>query len=98
MTQTELLYRSDLDAMVSEQTNLPPAQTRRTIDALLKIIYENLVDGKGVRISPVGVIHVTKRAERNGRNPRTGESITIPATYHATLKNSSKLKRAFKEK
>lgn len=53
------------------------AAAEKAFDAFCEVLGKSVVEG--VRLPGVGGFSVTKRAKRAGRNPRTGDKITIPA-------------------
>ena len=53
--------------------------SRKIVKIIGSLITGYMKDGKRLNIQAVGVFQVKPRAERMGRNPRTGESITIPS-------------------
>ena len=57
-------------------------------------VFDALKKGRRVTIGGFGTFMVSKRAERNGRNPRTGKAIRIPATRVPRFKSSRSLKSA----
>lgn len=70
-------------------------------DNFLKCVFcligAELVNGREVAIDKFGVFKVVDKVERKGRNPRTGEEITIPAHKSVTLSASKTLKAAVNE-
>jgi|GEM_PF-953403 DNA-binding protein HU-beta len=54
------------------------AAAEKAYDAFCEVLAKNVAAG-GVRLPDVGGFTVVKRAKRSGRNPRTGQAITIPA-------------------
>ncbi len=71
MTKTQTL------ATLAERTGLRKADVSNLMDELAKLTYEQA--GEGFLIPGIGKVVLVKRAERLGRNPATGETITIPA-------------------
>jgi DNA-binding protein HU-beta len=80
MNQTELIEE------VAEDANLTKAQAQDAIRALLKTIMQKVADGDKVTLVGFGTFEPRRRAAREGRNPKTGDSINIPA---ATVPNFS---------
>jgi DNA-binding protein HU-beta len=66
----------------------------RALDAFFVSVFDALKRGRRVTIGGFGTFMVSKRAERNGRNPRTGKSIKIPATRVPRFKSSRSVKSA----
>ena len=74
MTKTEFVKA------LKEKANLATlAQAEAAYDSLFGIIKASLKKGDDVAITGFGSFKVTKRKAREGRNPRTGEVLTIPA-------------------
>ena len=65
--------------------------TERLIDAVLASITEALVKGEKVDLRGFGSFQVSAKKERQGRNPRTGETMTIAARNVAVFKPSKEL-------
>ncbi len=63
-------------------------------DALVTIIVKNLKKGNRIRIAGLGILQVRKRAARMGRNPATGETISIPAKKKIAFRAAKELKDA----
>ncbi len=88
------MNKSDLIDAVSERTGLAKSDSARAIDAVLGTIAETLQSGDTVNLPGFGSFVVRTRAERSGRNPRTGEPITIPASRAPAFKAGKALKDA----
>ena len=88
MTKTELI------AAVAEKAGLTKKDAERVINATMETITESLVKGDKVQVSGFGIFEVKAREARVGRNPRTKESIQIPATKLPAFKASKTLKDA----
>jgi DNA-binding protein HU-beta len=86
--------RKELVAAVAEATDLE----QKTVDAVLRGLQSTLEDAaaKQEKVSVPGffALSVSQRAEREGRNPATGESIKIPATNSVKFSAGSTLKDA----
>ena len=66
------------------------------LNALIEVVSETLSNGEEVAIAGLGKFEVRERAARNGRNPQTGEAITIAASKVPAFKASKTLKDAVK--
>ena len=64
----------------------------KAVEGVLGAITEALKKGEQVRLVGFGTFHVSKRAKSIGRNPRTGEQITIPASKQPKFKAGKGLK------
>lgn len=82
------MNRTELEARIAEQTGLPRAQVQKVLVAYEDSICASLKNGQRVRLVGFGSFVVQERKERQGRNPKTGESITIPATRRPVFKAS----------
>lgn len=72
--------KQDLIAKVVEATNLTKKDAAGAIAATLDAIQEALVAGEKVQLVGFGTFEVRERAARKGRNPQTGQEITIKAS------------------
>ncbi len=66
------------------------------LDAVIASVRESLASGESVTFTGFGTFKVVERAARKGRNPRTGEEITIPAGKVAKFSAGKGLKDALK--
>ncbi len=74
------MNKTDLVAKVAELASLSKADADKVIDAIFAAITGALKDGDDVRLIGFGYFSVAARAARDGKNPRTGEKIAIPAS------------------
>jgi DNA-binding protein HU-beta len=88
------LNKNDLVAIVATKSNLSKTDAARAVDAVFDAITESLKGEQEVRLVGFGSFHVSKRAKSEGRNPRTGETITIPASKNPKFKAGKGLKDA----
>jgi len=86
--------KNDLVDAVSERTGLAKSDAARAVEAVLGTVTETLQKGDQVALSGFGTFVVKARAARTGRNPRTGESIAIPASRVPAFKAGKALKDA----
>lgn len=88
------MKKTELIEAMSQATGESQAATARALDALIGIISNEVAAGREVAITGFGSFKASARAERTGRNPRTGEALTIAASRSvkfvagATLKDS----------
>lgn len=88
------LSKPNLIDAVASRTGVTKADAARNIDALLEVITEAVANGDEVKMTGFINIKVEERAARQGRNPRTGETINIPAKNAVKIKAGSVLKDA----
>ena len=91
--ETPALTKAQLAELLFEQIGLNKRESKEMIDAFFDLISKNLVEGQDVKISGFGNFQIRTKAQRPGRNPRTGESIPIQARRVVTFNASSKLKQ-----
>ncbi|AEV37951.1 DNA-binding protein HRm [Pseudovibrio sp. W64] len=88
------MNKNDLIGAVAEKTGLTKAQAGEAVEASFEAITETLKSGDEVRIIGFGNFSVSARAATEGRNPRTGETIQIPASKTPKFKAGKGLKDA----
>ena len=88
------MKKVELVEAVAEQTGLTKADATRAIDATFASITEALAKGDKVPLVGFGTFAVSKREAREGRNPRTGETVQIAARNSVSFKAGSALKDA----
>jgi len=71
--------KSDLVDAIAKSADISKAAASRALDATVESIKKALKKGDTVSLVGFGTFKVGKRAARNGRNPRTGETIKIKA-------------------
>ena len=86
MGKTELIKNLAAKAYMSQ------SDTKKVLEAFLDEIATQLEQGEEIQIVGFGTFKVVERAARNGRNPRTGEIISIPATKTVAFKSGEQLK------
>lgn len=89
-----MLSKSDLVKNVADEIGISQAKANQAVTRLLGTITDALSRGEEVRLTGFGTFRVSQRAERKGRNPRTGEVITVPARRRASFSPSSSLNEA----
>ena len=89
---TPALTKSELAVMLFEQIGLNKREAKDLIDAFFDRITNQLVEGQDVKISGFGNFEVRTKVARPGRNPRTGEVVTIPSRRVVTFRASGALK------
>ncbi len=81
------MTKADLIDAVSEKTQLKKRDVTDVVDTLLENVKAALQRGEKVQLIPFGSFEVRERQSREGRNPKTGERLTIPArrvpAFHA---------------
>lgn len=76
MTKSELIERLSL-----VQPHLPPRDVEFSVNAVLDYMRRALVAGDRIEIRGFGSIGLRYRMPRTGRNPKTGDSVSVPGKY-----------------
>lgn len=74
------MNKSELIAHIAFNADISKASAARALDATVEAVHQSLKNGDSVSLIGFGTFSVTERAARNGRNPRTGELLKIPAS------------------
>ena len=90
------MNKKQLAGKIAKETKLTKAEAENVIDIALKHISESLIKGDKVRLVGFGNFLVRTRAGRVGRNPQTGEKITIGSTKSPAFVPGINLKAAIK--
>jgi DNA-binding protein HU-beta len=85
--------KNDLISDVSANSGLSKADTAKAVDAVFSSISSALSGGGEVRLVGFGTFSVTNRRASEGRNPRTGEKIQIPASKQPKFRAGKGLKQ-----
>ena len=88
------MNKNDLVASVAAGAGLSKADAAKSVEATFDAITDALKGGGEVRLVGFGTFSVTNRAASQGRNPRTGEKISIPAAKQPKFKAGKALKDA----
>lgn len=88
------MNKNDLVAAVADTADLSKADAAKAVDAVFDSITGSLKGGGEVRLVGFGTFSVANRKASTGRNPRTGETIQIPASKQPKFKAGKGLKDA----
>lgn len=86
--------KNELIAHVASEADLTKAEAQRAVDAFIDGVTTTLQKGDEIRLVGFGTFSITNRAATEGRNPRTGEKIKIPASKQPKFKAGKALKEA----
>ena len=79
---------------IAEETGFTKADATRALDAMMNGIVEGLKTEGKVALTGFCTFATQHKEARQGRNPRTGEAVTIPARTAVSIKAGAKLKDA----
>lgn len=88
------MNKNDLATVVADKSGLSKADASNALDCVFDAISNSLRGGEEVRLVGFGTFSVSHRKASQGRNPRTGEKIQIPASNQAKFKAGKALKEA----
>ncbi len=86
------MNKTELIAAIAAKSNLTKKDSELALTAALEAITEALVEGDKVQLIGFGSFEVKKRDAREGRNPRTGETIKVAASKAPVFKAGKALK------
>ncbi|MCI7739585.1 MAG: HU family DNA-binding protein [Lachnospiraceae bacterium] len=86
------MNKTELVAAMAEQTNLSKKDVEAVLKSFADVVSEELKNGGKVQLVGFGTFEVSERAAREGRNPQTGESMTIAASKAPKFKAGKALK------
>lgn len=90
------MTKADLIVKIAEKAGLTKANAERALNAFLDSVEATLVSEGKLTLTGFGTFAVETRKARKGRNPRTGEEITIPASQVVKFRPGKLLKDAVK--
>ncbi|MBI3291765.1 MAG: HU family DNA-binding protein [Elusimicrobia bacterium] len=90
------MNKAQLIQRVARESRLKKSQATRAVKGLVRTIREALKLGDKISLSGLGTFKIKPRKARKGRNPKTGETIQIPAGRKISFKPSFSLKRLIK--
>ena len=90
------MNKTQFISVVAEKTGFTKADSSKAVDAVLSSLLESMVAGEDVTFIGFGTFGVKDVAEREARNPQTGETIKIAAHRSPFFKAGKALKEAVK--
>jgi DNA-binding protein HU-beta len=87
------MTKNELAEQVASSAGLSASQAREALEAAIETISKELAGGGEVALAGFGKFSVSHRAARQGRNPSTGETISIAASNAAKFSAASALKK-----
>ena len=86
------MNKTELVVAVAEQAGLSKKDAEAAVKAFTDVVAEALKAGDKIQLVGFGTFEVSERAAREGRNPRTGETMTIEASKTPKFKAGKALK------
>jgi DNA-binding protein HU-beta len=86
---------TELVSALAETTGLTKDKAREVLDAHAELLISELKTNGSVQLAGIGKLKMGERAERQGRNPATGEAITIKASKTVKFSGGKRFKDSF---
>lgn len=86
---------SELASTLAEKTGLTKAKAKEVLDAHAELLISELKETGSVQLVGIGKLKLGERAERQGRNPATGEAMTIKASKTVKFSGGKRFKDSF---
>ena len=86
------MNKTELVAAIAERTELTKKDADQALKAFIDVVGDELSKGEKIQLAGFGTFEVTERAARDGINPRTKETIHIPASKDPKFKAMKSLK------
>ena len=88
------MNKTELVAAMAEKAELSKKDSEKALKAFIDVVSEELKNGGKIQLVGFGTFEVAERAAREGRNPQTGETMTIAASKNPKFKAGKALKDA----
>lgn len=88
------MNKPEMIAAVASTAKITKTQADAAVDALIGTIGLELLENGRCRVDGLGIFEVVRRAPKAGRNPRTGEPVSIPERQVVTFRPSPDIKEA----
>ena len=86
------MNKTELVAAIADKTELSKKDSEKALKAFIDVVGEELKKGEKIQLVGFGTFEVTERAARTGKNPQTGEPMTISACNAPKFKAGKALK------
>ena len=86
------MNKTELIAAIAEKTELSKKDAEKALKAFIDVVSDELKAGNKIQLVGFGTFEVAERAAREGRNPKTGEAMTIAASKTPKFKAGKALK------
>lgn len=90
------MNKAELITAVAEKNKIEKKMVADILETITSVVTDTLANGESVKLVGFGTFEVAERAAREGRNPKTGESVHIDASKAPKFKAGSALKAAVK--
>ena len=87
------LTKAELAEIIFDKVGLNKTEAKEMVEAFFEEIRASLEKGESVKLSGFGNFELRSKTERPGRNPKTGEDVTISARRVVTFRAGNKLRK-----
>jgi DNA-binding protein HU-beta len=91
------MVKQDLVEKLATELDVPKAKAERALDGMFDTIIETIKKGDKVNISGFGIFTSKRKEARTARNPKTGESVQVPAKTAAKFRPAKNLKEVLNQ-
>jgi DNA-binding protein HU-beta len=91
-----IMTKADLVSKIADDAGVTKATAEKALNSFLDAVTDALSKGDKVTLVGFGTFSVAERAQREGRNPRTGATLVIKASKVAKFKPGNKMKESIK--
>ncbi|MBR6740623.1 MAG: HU family DNA-binding protein [Clostridia bacterium] len=85
------MNRTEFSAALAKKLGVTKKEADATALAVVELLKETLAAGEKIQLAGLGIFEVKTRAARNTRNPRTGETVSVPERKVVTFKPAAAL-------
>ena len=89
-----LMNKQELIEIIAEKSHTTKSDSKKMLDVFIETVSETLAQGDSVQLIGFGSFKTSERKARSGRNPRTGETVSIPAKRVPSFTAGNALKEA----
>ncbi len=86
------MNKGEMITLVAAKSGVSKKDAKEVVDAMVELVGDVLKEGDSIQIAGFGTFKVSERAARQGRNPKTGETIEIAASRSPSFKAGKALK------
>ena len=90
------MTKAELVAEIAKEAGITKSQAEKAVDGIVSAVSDALVSGDRITLIGFGTFSVGERSQREGRNPKTGEKIVIPASKAVKFKAGKTLSEKVK--
>ncbi len=88
------MTKADIAEIIHQRLEFSKKESAEMLESVIAIMKSTLESGESLKVSGFGSFIVKQKADRRGRNPHTGEQLTIEARRIITFKPSTVLRKA----